>query len=192
MAVKVKFTREQVEANNYVCPKHDLDYEEHEEPEETYYTCAVCQVEAMKEMSTCDSCGATIKWATTPKGRKMPVDFKTTTARLENGEWVEVRISHFITCPNADEHRKKPEQKPDRKPGEAPGRRPPDAPPRVGAKEDKCKKCGMATDYSVSDQKPRRDGKPGFVIFENWPCPDGCGHWWKIKGSDYKPQWRDK
>lgn len=178
MAIKMKHTPEEARDVGYACDKHELQLEKRDD----YYTCPACQAEAMKEMSTCRSCGATIKWATTPKGKKMPLNYKMTTGRLENGDWVQVMISHFITCPNADEHRKPAEKKE----GEPPERRPPDQPPRTGAPWDKCKACGMATDYRVSDQQA--DG----TAFENWSCPDGHGWWWKKKGSGYKPQWRDK
>lgn len=72
---------------------------------------------------------------------------------------------------------------------EAPERRASDAPPRTGAPWDKCKRCGRATDYRVSDQK--KDKKGNVFYFENWSCGEGCGWWWKKKGSDYKPEWRD-
>lgn len=42
--------------------------------------------------SSCRSCGADIEWWTTPRGKKMPFDDGTA-------------ISHFSTCPNADQHR---------------------------------------------------------------------------------------
>ena len=46
--------------------------------------------------STC-SCGAKIKWFITPKGKRMPVDV------FESG----AVDSHFATCPNAEQFRKK-------------------------------------------------------------------------------------
>lgn len=69
-------------------------------------------------------------------------------------------------------------------------RRAPNEPPRTGAAWDKCKRCDHATNFTTSDQKKnKRTGAP--IWFENWSCPEGCGHWWKIKGSDFKPEWRD-
>lgn len=42
--------------------------------------------------SSCRSCGATVFWIVTPRGRKMPVDGDGT--------------SHFASCPHAAEHRR--------------------------------------------------------------------------------------
>ncbi len=47
--------------------------------------------------STCRSCGATILWCETLRGRKMPLDVEP----LDDGY-----ESHWATCPNASEHRK--------------------------------------------------------------------------------------
>ena len=178
MTVKARYTEEEFRELGGQCEKHSLKLEARDD----YYTCPGCQAEALKEMSTCTLCGATIKWATTPDKKKLPMNYKTVTGRLENGEWVKVHISHSITCKNAEEFKKDPE----RKQGEAPERRPSDAPPRTGAPWDKCKVCGIATDYSLSNQQS--DG--GY--FENWNCPDDHGWWWRKKNSGYKPQWRDK
>lgn len=76
-------------------------------------------------MATCRSCGAEIQWMETENGKKMPVDpeplrwgdlkngdvavnFHGRTRKKnkhmrENGDWF---LSHFATCPNADDHRK--------------------------------------------------------------------------------------
>lgn len=73
--------------------------------------------------SKCKSCGAPILWASTHRGRSMPVDLVPTAAGdfvsfVRKGK-VEVekfdaryhdqaaprRTSHFATCPNAKEHR---------------------------------------------------------------------------------------
>lgn len=43
-------------------------------------------------MATCSSCRAPIRWIVTEAGRRMPVNLDGT--------------SHFVTCPNADAHRK--------------------------------------------------------------------------------------
>lgn len=193
MAAK-KYTEEEALELDGQCPKHQRVLEMRVVKDEelgakrTLFTCPDCVTED-EGGQTCSTCGANIKWATTPAGKKMPMDLGTTTARLENGEWVKVHITHFITCPDAKQHRKTEEPQGS---GQPPERRTADQPPRTGAPWDKCKRCGTATEYSLSDQKPRRDGKPGFVRFENWPCPDNCGYWWKIEGSDYKPQWKDK
>ena len=45
------------------------------------------------EAGSCKSCGASIFWLTTKAGKSMPVN--------HDGR------SHFATCPNAQQHRKK-------------------------------------------------------------------------------------
>ena len=57
----------------------------------------------------CRSCGAPIYWVTTSNGKKMPLDtgaeqkfvMRDGTAHMER-----VYQSHFVTCPNATQHRK--------------------------------------------------------------------------------------
>lgn len=54
----------------------------------------------------CRSCNAMIVWFTTPKGNVMPVNEDTVEAR----DWeldLTRHKSHFATCPNANQHRKK-------------------------------------------------------------------------------------
>jgi len=66
-------------------------------------------------MSRCRSCNAEIIWTVTDAGKKMPVDREPTgkgialipLARDEiRSRVVDVHESHFVTCPNADQHRK--------------------------------------------------------------------------------------
>lgn len=73
-------------------------------------------------MARCRSCNAPIIWATTENGRKIPLDEEpaerpTGLFRLEPIEGSNdqravsavgepVYLSHFSTCPNADQHRK--------------------------------------------------------------------------------------
>jgi hypothetical protein len=68
--------------------------------------------------STCRSCGAEIIWAETITGSRIPVDatMGATVFTLRPGAMsgmppvfvaVKPYTSHFATCPNADEHRKK-------------------------------------------------------------------------------------
>ena len=65
-------------------------------------------------MSKCSSCGAEIIWAKTPAGKNMPLDAKPETRWIAEGGGgqestcrpVQVRVSHFSTCPNADQHRR--------------------------------------------------------------------------------------
>lgn len=71
--------------------------------------------------SNCGSCGAPIVWVLTQNRKRMPMDAEpvkmppgqyklasrddgTIDAYLVNRVW----ISHFATCPNADQHRKHP------------------------------------------------------------------------------------
>jgi hypothetical protein len=78
-------------------------------------------------VTTCRSCGAPIRWAITPKGRRIPLDFEP--ARdgnvrlgafageehalvLAGAELAAAQIAgpvyraHFSTCPNAAQHRR--------------------------------------------------------------------------------------
>ena len=65
--------------------------------------------------ATCSSCGAPIVWGTTKAGKKVPLDPpEDRYARQPNtsvlGEPLvvirETWLSHFATCPNADQHRR--------------------------------------------------------------------------------------
>jgi hypothetical protein len=79
------------------------------------------------ERASCRSCDAPIIWASTVKGRSMPVDFEphpdgniVLHERRGRGPLAEVvaagqdglipgealRLSHFSTCPQADQHRR--------------------------------------------------------------------------------------
>jgi hypothetical protein len=71
-------------------------------------------------MSVCRSCGRPIRWAKTSSGHNIPVDIErregagniqlvdqgsylaAIVGRAGSGPWV----SHFVTCPQADAHRK--------------------------------------------------------------------------------------
>lgn len=85
-------------------------------------------------MNTCRSCGAPIEWAITDNGRKMPIDLglhddgrvvvvgrragsqlivaltgdQLERLRADERNVVELRRSHFQTCPQANEWRSKP------------------------------------------------------------------------------------
>lgn len=53
----------------------------------------------------CSSCHAKIIWFKTEAGKNMPVDADT--VEPEDDEYDPPRhISHFATCPNADQHRR--------------------------------------------------------------------------------------
>jgi len=54
----------------------------------------------------CSSCRARIIWLKTSKGKNMPVDADT--VEPEDNEFDPSRhTSHFATCPNANQHRKR-------------------------------------------------------------------------------------
>lgn len=62
-------------------------------------------------MSTCKGCGKSIVWATTPQGRRIPLDANTPTYTVtvfpENTPAIAERsaamVSHFVTCPKAND-----------------------------------------------------------------------------------------
>lgn len=69
-------------------------------------------------MTPCRSCGASIFWAWTKKGKRMPIDaepnhlgnisLQGTTVRFvtpDANTLGQRYVSHFVTCPNADKHR---------------------------------------------------------------------------------------
>lgn len=79
-------------------------------------------------MAECRSCGAKIEWIQTKKGKNMPIDVEPvdpteaedgTFLCNADGRFIKVGksqyeenegpwfISHFATCPNADQHRSK-------------------------------------------------------------------------------------
>lgn len=65
--------------------------------------------------STCSGCGAAIVWITTAAGKSMPLDARAETLWLLDAEGaqtgstrarpVQVRRSHFASCPQADQFR---------------------------------------------------------------------------------------
>ena len=73
-------------------------------------------------MSTCSSCGAEILWAVTEKGRRIPLDVavidpphpglmvftpgSSPAVAVALGKERTLHVSHFATCPNAEQHRK--------------------------------------------------------------------------------------
>lgn len=74
-------------------------------------------------MAVCKSCGASIFWALTPEGRSIPIDQKpvdggnivldenhvATVISTTDREATRSRAtyqSHFVSCPNADQHRR--------------------------------------------------------------------------------------
>lgn len=66
-------------------------------------------------MANCRSCGAEIIWRITEKGKRIPLDaqpIKTPGLFYEAGgtdhvhSAPELYLTHFASCPNADQHRK--------------------------------------------------------------------------------------
>ncbi len=64
-------------------------------------------------MPACRSCGAEIVWALTDKGKRMPLDAlaeRRFVLKTVGGQLTclsePVYTSHFVTCPDADQHRK--------------------------------------------------------------------------------------
>lgn len=70
-------------------------------------------------MSACSSCGATIEWVKTEYGKNMPlnpepsmvgnVEIRDGVAyyiRDDDRDGRMLRVSHFVTCPNAKLHRR--------------------------------------------------------------------------------------
>ena len=62
-------------------------------------------------MSKCKSCGAPIVWGVTGNDKNVPLDppekrYVFVPGRGLLVELVETWLSHFATCPNADQHRK--------------------------------------------------------------------------------------
>lgn len=59
----------------------------------------------------CKSCGASIIWVNSEKGRKMPLDLRPISVWCRNNDGTITHVrghqSHFGTCPNAEAHRKK-------------------------------------------------------------------------------------
>lgn len=60
-----------------------------------------------RRITRCKSCRARIVWLITVNGRNMPTDADTVEAHDTEFEYGR-HVSHFSTCANADQHRKKP------------------------------------------------------------------------------------
>lgn len=63
-----------------------------------------------KAMSNCGTCGAEIVWAITEAGKRMPLDAKPEKRFVvddaDGCHLVDTYVSHFSTCPNAEQHRR--------------------------------------------------------------------------------------
>lgn len=61
-------------------------------------------------MATCKTCGAEILWIRTTTGKMHPIDAKPEKRWVWNAvdgwDLLETHISHFATCPDADQHRR--------------------------------------------------------------------------------------
>ena len=60
-----------------------------------------------RRITRCSSCRARIIWLKTAKGGNMPVDADTVEPDDTEYDPEGDHVSHFATCPNADQHRKK-------------------------------------------------------------------------------------
>lgn len=60
----------------------------------------------VKRGTACRSCGKWIIWLRTEAGKRMPVDAETVEP-MEMYFRKDKHTSHFATCPNADQHRKR-------------------------------------------------------------------------------------
>lgn len=70
-------------------------------------------------MASCTSCGAEIIWAVTLSGRRIPLNSKSERRAILDPNAgagttdpvrmrvVDTYVSHFATCPNAEQHRNK-------------------------------------------------------------------------------------
>lgn len=64
-------------------------------------------------MAACSTCGGEIVWATSERGRPLPLDAKPEkrilveeTGKARIARVVDAYTSHFATCPQADQHRR--------------------------------------------------------------------------------------
>jgi len=58
-----------------------------------------------RRITRCRSCNARIIWFKTDAGKNMPVDADTVEAEDDELDLTR-HVSHFATCPNANQHRK--------------------------------------------------------------------------------------
>lgn len=59
---------------------------------------------------TCKTCKAPILWAKTENGKAVPLDAEPIKRFIEEGEvvkLVDTYVTHFATCPQADQHRRR-------------------------------------------------------------------------------------
>lgn len=60
---------------------------------------------AGRSPSSCRYCGAPLIWCKTPAGKKAPLDAVPIEGLDTNGEHRRIYLSHFATCPHADQVR---------------------------------------------------------------------------------------
>lgn len=60
-----------------------------------------------RRITRCRSCRARIIWFETTLGKKMPVDADTVEPEDEELD-LKRHVSHFVTCPSANQHRRAP------------------------------------------------------------------------------------
>jgi len=62
--------------------------------------------EKVKKLPRCGSCGMRIVWGRSENGKAIPLDPQILHIISAQGQRVSGRESHFVSCPNADGHRK--------------------------------------------------------------------------------------
>jgi len=60
-----------------------------------------------RRITRCKSCRARIIWLRTQAGKNMPVDADSVNPEDDEFEVAKGHISHFSTCPNSDQHRRR-------------------------------------------------------------------------------------
>lgn len=62
--------------------------------------------ESIKKLPRCRSCGMRIVWGKSEEGKAIPLDPRILHIISAQGQRVSGRESHFVSCPNAEGHRK--------------------------------------------------------------------------------------
>lgn len=57
--------------------------------------------------AVCRSCGAKIRWGVTKAGKQIPINTPVQTVSDEHGIGVDQANTHWATCPNAAQHRRR-------------------------------------------------------------------------------------
>lgn len=57
-------------------------------------------------ITQCRSCGARIKWSTTPRGKRLPLQASAVIDLHEDRPRVRAESTHWANCPNAKMHKR--------------------------------------------------------------------------------------